>query len=65
MFLRRNAFVYAVLLGSIYGGTIELLQKYIFTSRSAEWGDEAANITGCLIGISFYYFWERKVKKTA
>ena len=49
--LQKNAFLYAVLICAFYGGTMELLQKYIFTSRSAEWGDEAANIVGALLGI--------------
>jgi VanZ family protein len=34
----------------IYGGVIELLQKYLFTSRSAEWGDFVANMLGALFG---------------
>ena len=32
-----------------YGGMIELLQKYFFASRSAEWGDWIADIAGSLI----------------
>src|SRR5690554_2426883 len=32
-----------------YGGLIELLQKYFFASRSAEWGDWIADIAGSLI----------------
>lgn len=32
-----------------YGGLIELLQKYYFASRSAEWGDWIADIAGSLI----------------
>lgn len=32
-----------------YGGLIELLQKYFFASRSAEWGDWIADIVGSLI----------------
>ncbi len=31
-----------------YGGLIELLQKYFFASRSAEWGDWIADIAGSL-----------------
>lgn len=31
-----------------YGGVIELLQKYFFASRSAEWGDWIADIVGSL-----------------
>ncbi len=37
----------------IYGGTIELMQKYIFTSRSAEWGgDWIADILGSLVAMA-------------
>ena len=32
----------------IYGGLIELVQKYLFASRSAEWGDWIADIAGSL-----------------
>ncbi|WP_295799776.1 VanZ family protein [Mucilaginibacter sp.] len=33
----------------IYGGTIEILQKYIFTWRSGEWNDLFADIIGVLM----------------
>jgi VanZ family protein len=33
---------------ALYGGGIELLQEYFFTSRSAEWGDWIADILGSL-----------------
>lgn len=33
----------------LYGGAIELLQKYFFASRSAEWGDWIADILGSLV----------------
>ncbi|HBG58301.1 VanZ family protein [Proteiniphilum sp. UBA1028] len=33
----------------LYGGCIELLQKYFFATRSAEWGDWIADISGSLI----------------
>lgn len=33
----------------LYGGIIELLQKYFFPSRSAEWADWGADILGSLI----------------
>ena len=32
-----------------YGGVIELLQKYVFTHRGAEWGDLVANTLGSLV----------------
>ncbi len=33
----------------VYGGIIELLQKYVFASRSAEWADWTADILGSLL----------------
>ena len=33
----------------VYGGTIELLQKYIFTWRSGEWNDLFADVIGILM----------------
>ncbi|MDD3788871.1 MAG: VanZ family protein [Petrimonas sp.] len=50
----------------IYGGGIELLQKYVFTARSAEWGDFIADVLGSLaatvLAIS-YLNRQRKLKK--
>lgn len=40
--------VWGFLLPVLYGGAIELLQKYFFPSRSAEWGDWIADILGSL-----------------
>ena len=34
------------LLPVLYGGAIELMQKYFFPSRSAEWGDFIADVLG-------------------
>ncbi len=33
----------------IYGGLIEFLQWAFYTDRTADWGDFAANTTGCLL----------------
>jgi VanZ family protein len=43
----------------VYGGLIELLQKYLFTWRSGEWGDLFADAVGGSMGgfgvlITFY-----------
>ncbi|MDD4416259.1 MAG: VanZ family protein [Proteiniphilum sp.] len=43
---------WGLILPVIYGGTIELMQKYIFTSRSAEWGDWIADILGSLAAMA-------------
>ncbi|HEY2583998.1 MAG TPA: VanZ family protein [Mucilaginibacter sp.] len=34
----------------VYGGVIELLQKFIFTWRSGEWGDLFADSAGACMG---------------
>jgi len=50
----------------IYGGIIELLQLFVFTSRSAEWGDFVADIIGSLlatIGAVYYLKYQNKPKK--
>jgi len=42
--------VLPVLIAIIYGGTIELLQHYIFTWRSGEWNDLFADTIGACMG---------------
>jgi hypothetical protein len=46
----------------MYGGGIELLQKYVFTSRSAEWEDWVADILGSLVAtvVVIIYLQKRK-----
>jgi VanZ family protein len=48
----------------IYGGGIELLQKYIFTSRSAEWGDWIADILGSLTALIIAIIYLQKRNKS-
>lgn len=36
-------------ISALYGGVIELLQKWVFTGRSYDYFDLAANVTGCII----------------
>ncbi len=38
-----------------FGGTIELLQKYFFYPRTAEWADWMADIIGTIIGCTLMY----------
>jgi len=47
-------------LGAFYGGLIELLQKYIFTYRSADWYDFAADVSGALVAVLIAPFFVRK-----
>lgn len=39
---------WGIVIPSIYGGAIELMQEYFFTFRSAEWADYVADILGSL-----------------
>lgn len=43
-----------ILISFIIGGGIELLQWKVFTYRSAEWWDFAADMIGCLMGVFSY-----------
>ena len=42
-------FIWVFLIPSLYGGLIELIQLTLTSSRSAEWGDWIADITGSMI----------------
>jgi len=39
------------LIAAIYGGSIELLQKFVFTYRSAEWFDFLADAAGSICSL--------------
>lgn len=53
----------------IYGGIIELMQKYFFVSRSAEWGDFIADILGSgtalIIALFLYNKFRSKEKQVS
>ncbi len=55
---------WGVILPVLYGGVIELLQKFLFTSRSAEWGDWIADIAGSLTALLLAIICLRKRKKS-
>ena len=48
------------LLPVLYGGVIELMQKYFFASRSAEWGDWIADLLGSLCATLIIIIFFRK-----
>ena len=48
----------------LYGGLIELLQLYIFTTRSAEMGDLIADVAGSLTALLLAIIYVRKRKKS-
>lgn len=41
-------FFWGFIVPVFYGGVIELMQKYFFSSRGAEWGDWIADVIGSL-----------------
>lgn len=49
----QQAALFALLSG-VYGGVIEVVQMLFFTSRSGEWLDWMADLTGCTIAFLFY-----------
>ncbi|HVW98497.1 MAG TPA: VanZ family protein [Mucilaginibacter sp.] len=50
-FVSITALITAVIIATIYGGTIELLQRYFFPWRSADWNDLFADIIGILMAV--------------
>lgn len=46
----------------VYGGIIELLQMFVFTGRSAEWGDWYADLGGSFVALMFAFLFLRKGK---
>ncbi|MDD2511914.1 MAG: VanZ family protein [Proteiniphilum sp.] len=61
---RGRWILWGVILPVLYGGIIELLQLYLFTSRSAEWGDWFADAAGSLAALLLARFYLRKRGKT-
>ena len=55
---------WGVILPVLYGGLIELLQLYIFTTRSAEMGDLIADVAGSLTALLLAIIYVRKRKKS-
>lgn len=66
--VNRNKWIFwCFFIPVIYGAGIELLQQFVFTSRSAEWGDFIADVIGAFIatvGAICYLNYRNKPKKT-
>ncbi len=45
---------YSLLFCMIYGGSLELMQFYIFSSRSGDWFDFIANSAGAFVGLLLF-----------
>lgn len=52
--LRYNAVWVTLVIGTVYGGLIELFQEYVLTDRSGDWMDLIANIVGTILGIILF-----------
>ncbi len=52
--------VFGFVIPVLYGGVIELMQKYFFASRSAEWGDFIADALGSLLAMIVAFLLYRK-----
>ena len=50
----KKSIVITLIICSIYGYVIELLQKYVSSGRSYEFLDVLFDIIGCIFGILFY-----------
>jgi len=50
-FLTYTAIILIVLIALLYGYSIELLQKYVFTWRDFEWTDLFADTVGACMGM--------------
>ena len=57
---RSQSLVKGLVVGLTYGVLIELMQAFLFISRSADWADIVANTIGCLIGV-IYFKWNYNV----
>ncbi len=66
--VNRNKWIFwCFFIPVIYGAGIELLQQFVFTSRSAEWGDFIADVIGALVatvGAIYFLNYRNKPKKT-
>jgi VanZ family protein len=52
--LKKNTYKIVFVFSFVWGGLIELSQKYFFTYRFAEWEDQIANILGVLMAFAFF-----------
>lgn len=52
------------MIAALYGGGIELLQKYVFTYRTADWFDFLADASGSLCALILIYIFTASRKST-
>lgn len=51
--------LFTILIIAFYGGLIEILQEYLFVSRSADIADFLFDVIGGLAGLTLYYLFVR------
>ena len=61
-FLNKNYKWISVLFCVAYGGSLEIMQYYVFSERSGDVLDFIANSTGCLIGLFVFKPLSKKIK---
>jgi VanZ family protein len=61
-FLKQNYKWVSVLFCVAYGGSLEIMQRYVFSERSGDVLDFIANSTGCLIGLFVFNPLAKKIK---
>lgn len=53
--IKQSSYLYTALISIIFGAIVELLQKYAFVNRGADWFDLLSNIAGLLVGLVFFF----------
>jgi hypothetical protein len=61
-FLKKNYKWISVLFCVSYGGSLELMQYYVFSERSGDVLDFVANSTGCIAGLFLFNPLAKKIK---
>lgn len=61
-FLKKNYKWISVLFCVSYGGSLEIMQYYIFSERSGDVLDFIANSTGCIVGLFLFNPLTKKIK---
>ena len=61
-FLRQNYKWLSVLFCITYGGSLEIMQYYVFSERSGDVLDFIANSTGCIIGLLVFKPLTKRIK---
>ena len=64
-FFRQNYKWISVLFCIAYGGSLEIMQYYVFSERSGDVLDFIANSTGCIVGLFVFNPLAKKIKYLA